>query len=135
MNLQIQTNRIEPGIVIVRLSGTVTRCSEPLRSELFIHDLLKQGERQLILDLTGVDRMDSSGVQMMYACYAAARNVGGELRFVAANSRVTRLFEMTRLDLVLSFYPTVDSALRDFGSGIKRKARHDEAPDLPLEFH
>ena len=88
-----------------------------MRNELFIHDLLKQGERKLILDLTGVERMDSSGLQMMYACYSAAQNVGGELRFVAANSRVTRLFEMTRLDLVLPFYPTVD--LRDFGLRLK----------------
>jgi anti-anti-sigma factor len=61
--------------------------------------------------------MDSSGVQMMYSCYSAAQNVGGQLRFVAANSRVTRLFEMTRLDLVLPFYPTVD--LRDFGLRLK----------------
>jgi len=85
-----------------------------LRSELFIHDLLKQGERKLILDLTDVERMDSSGVQMIYSCYSAAQNAGGELRFVAANSRVTRLFEMTRLDLVLPFYQTVDAALREF---------------------
>jgi anti-sigma B factor antagonist len=114
VDLQIQTNRIEPGIVIVLLSGTITRYPEPSWNELFIHDLLKQGETKLILDLTGVERMDSSGLQMMYACYSAAQNVGGELRFVAANSRVTRLFEMTRLDLVLPFYPTVDAALQDF---------------------
>jgi anti-sigma B factor antagonist len=114
VGLQIHTTRIEPGIVIVLLSGTVTRCAEPSWNELFIHDLLEQGERKLILDLTGIERMDSSGVQMMYACYSAAQNVGGELRFVGANSRVARLFEMTRLDLVLPFYSTIDAALRDF---------------------
>ena len=114
MGLRIDTISIGPGIVVVLLSGSATRCPESSGDELFIQHLLKRGERKLIIDLTGVGHMDSSGAQMMYACYSAARVAGGEVRFVGANAKVARLFEITRLDLVLPFYPTVAAARENF---------------------
>lgn len=114
MRLQIDTARIEGEILVVRLSGNITRWDGPYADELFIDGLLDKGEKKLIVDLTGVDQMDSSGVQFLYACDSAVRNAGAVLRFTGANARVARLFQITRLDAVLHFYPTIEAACEMF---------------------
>jgi anti-sigma B factor antagonist len=68
----------------------------------------------VIVDLSGVEQMDSSGVQMLYEWFANLRRAGGELRLVGANARVARLFHVTRLDTVLKFYSSVAHARETF---------------------
>ncbi len=68
----------------------------------------------MIVDLSAVDQMDSSGVQMLYEWFANLRRAGGELRLVGANARVARLFHITRLDTVLKFYPSIAQAAAPF---------------------
>ena len=123
MGLQLHSTNIEPGITVVIASGVVTRATELQSGELFLAELLKTREKDVIVDLTGVEHMDSSGVQMMYACFAAVRDAGGGLCFVGANPRVSRLFEITRLDTLLPFYTTVAAAREAITQ--KRKAAEE----------
>ena len=114
MSLQIHVSKIEPDILVVQLSGSVTLMPESQISDPFVHDLLENQEKKLIFDLSGVEHMDSSGVQLMVQCSAAARKAGGQLRLAAATPRVARLFQITRLDSVLPLYPTVAAACEGF---------------------
>ncbi|MBZ5578100.1 MAG: STAS domain-containing protein [Acidobacteriia bacterium] len=114
MSLKIETSRIDGEILLVRLSGSLTRWGEQSLDEPWIHDFLCRGEKKLIVDLSGIGPMDSSGVQLLYECFAAARSAGGELRLVGANTRVARLFQITRLNTVLPFHLTIASACEGF---------------------
>ena len=114
VSLQIDTSRLEQEILLVKLSGNITRAEEQYTDEPFIHDLLRHGEKKMIVDLSCVDQMDSSGVQLLYECFSAVRKTGGELRFVGANARVARLFQITKLDAVLQFYLTIAGACESF---------------------
>jgi anti-sigma B factor antagonist len=114
VSLQIETSQVEGEILLVKLSGSITRWGQRYMDKPFIEDLLQQDEKKLILDLSGLDQMDGSGVQLLYECFLAVRRAGGELRFVGANARVARLFQITRLDTVLPFYLTIASACERF---------------------
>ena len=117
MSLQIHTSKIEPDILLVHLSGSITLWPEGQIAQPFIQDLLDGPERKLIFDLAGVDHMDSSGVQLMIQCVSAVRKAGGELRLAGASSKVARLFQITRLDTIVPLFPTVALASAGFASG------------------
>ena len=110
MSVKFQSAKIEPDIVVVRLVGNITVGSEGHLLEPFLKDLLEQGIRKVIFDLSGVEHMDSSGVELIFGCSSTVRASGGQLRLAGASKRVLRLFTITRLDAVLSFSETVEEA-------------------------
>jgi anti-anti-sigma factor len=116
VNLQIHTSNVEPDIVVVHLTGNVTLLPENQINNPFVNELLEQQARKLILDLTAVEHMDSSGVQLMVQCSSAVQKAGGQLRLAGANERVARLFQITRLDSILPLYPSIAQASQDFSS-------------------
>jgi anti-sigma B factor antagonist len=117
VSLQIETTRVEPDVIIVQLSGNITLVPEDQVSEPFVGDLLDTRPKTLIFDLTNVEHMDSSGVQLMVQCSTAVRKSGGELRLAGANPRVARLFQITRLDSILPLFPSVATACEGLTSG------------------
>jgi len=112
VSLQFSTSRIEPDIVVIQLTGSILLW--PGGHIDVIQDLLEQNERKLILDLSGVEHMDSSGAELMFECFNTVKSTGGELRFAAAKPRIARVFQITRLDTILPFYPTVAAASESF---------------------
>jgi anti-anti-sigma factor len=113
VSLQIQTTRVEPDIVVVQLSGSITSRSENI-VEPMVNNQLDQNEKKLIFDLTGVQDIDSTGANMIIQCFLAARKSGGGLRVAGASAKVARLFKITRLDAVIPCYPTVAAACEGF---------------------
>ena len=115
MSLQIQTTRIEPDIVVVHFSGSLTPGPQSqLIIEPMVTDLLDQNEKKLIFDLTGVEDIDSTGANIIIQCFLAAQKAGGGLRVAGARARVARLFKVTRLNTVLPVFPTVAAACEGF---------------------
>lgn len=112
MSLNYQTSRVEPGIMVVQLTGTILLWPEGQID--IINELLDRNEKKLIVDLSGIEHMDSSGAELMFECFNAVSNAGGELRFAAAKPKVARLFQITRLDTILPFFPTLEAAVASF---------------------
>lgn len=108
MSLQFHTSRIEPGIMVVQLTGSILLWPEGQIG--VINELLAQNERKLILDLSGIEHMDSSGVELMFECFKTAKKAGGDLCFACPKARVARLFQITKLDTVLPLFPTIAAA-------------------------
>jgi anti-anti-sigma factor len=86
-----------------------------------INELLCQNEKKLILDLSGIEHMDSSGMQVILDSSTAVREAGGELRVAGASVKIARLFRLTQVDTVVPFYPTIAEASQNFH--IRARAR------------
>ena len=69
------------------------------------------GHRYLVLDLTAVDRVDSTGMGVLVGALKRLRAHNGQLRLAAARGDVARVLHATGLDKVLPLYPDVASAL------------------------
>jgi anti-anti-sigma regulatory factor len=78
---------------------------------------VSRGDRKLIFDLSGVQRVDSVGGVMLLRCFFTARETGGGLRVAGATENVTRLFKRTQIDAVIRFYPDIAVACEDFTTG------------------
>ncbi len=69
------------------------------------------GHRCLVLDLTAVDRIDSTGLGVLVGALKRLRAGGGQLRLAAPHGDVARLLHATGLDKVLPLYSSVAGAL------------------------
>jgi anti-sigma B factor antagonist len=77
-----------------------------------LDDAMSQDAEAIVLDLTEVEFIDSTGLTVLLN---GQRNVtlrGGRLALALSNPTVLRLFEITRLDTTLAIEPTLDDALR-----------------------
>ena len=115
MSLQVNTTRVEPDIVVVHFSGSLTTGPESqLIAKSLFSDLLHRNDKKLIFDLTGVEQIDSTGVNIIIQCFLAAQKAGGGLRLADGSARVARLLKITRLDTVIPWYATVAAACEGF---------------------
>lgn len=79
-------------------------------------DALDRGELLLVLDLRGVPYIDSAGLGSMVRITKRARAAGAELVLVEPNEDLVTLFDLTRLDTVL----TIRSAAAWITGGVER---------------
>lgn len=85
---------------------------------LFRKVVLKlEGDRRhdLILDLTKVTFIDSSGFGSLIETYQKVRSVEGNIVFVLDNPRILKLFRLVNLDRVFKIYPNLGKALQSVG--------------------
>jgi len=84
------------------------------RSLEFQHSLLKvldDKPQRIVVNLSGVPYMDSSGVASLVKLLSRARKGGAALCLAGLNDRVRSVFEITRLDSVFTICATVEEAL------------------------
>ena len=92
-------------VTIVDLRGKFTANhgeSEVLRSRL--EKLVGNGVRKLLLNLTDLTQIDSSGVSIIAETYVSLKQQGGRLRLLGPRGRVLQVLTVLRLlDIVESF--------------------------------
>jgi anti-sigma B factor antagonist len=68
---------------------------------------------EVVVDLGGVNFIDSSALSTLVQAMKRAREQGGEIKLAQLQSPVRIIFELTRLDKAFSIYPSVEEALGD----------------------
>lgn len=107
-NLDVSTDR-EPDATIVRLNGEVDLRTSPQLRSLFL-TLLEEKPARIILDLSGVSYVDSSGVGTMVELKRRAMRTEASVVLVGLQTRVRSLFEITRLDKFFIIADNIDEA-------------------------
>jgi anti-sigma B factor antagonist len=109
--MQLRTEVTElAGWTVVSAYGELDVATSPELRELFVK-LVADGSVRLVLDLDGVDFLDSTGLGTIVSTLKRARTHGGDLRLVCTQSRITRMFEITGLDKAVPLLPTLDAAV------------------------
>jgi len=83
-----------------------------------IRELLKKGERKILLNLKGVTFVDSSGIGELTGALTAVQRQGGELKLVNPSPKVVDLLRITRLDTMFDIRDDENSAIQAFSSRI-----------------
>jgi len=114
MNLNVSVTRPEPGTAVVEVTGEIDVATTPqLRATL--HELADDDAvRTVVVDLDGVDFIDSSGLGVLIGCSRRlrSRGEGRELRLVCTRVNLVRVFEITGLDGVFPMHGSVPEALK-----------------------
>ncbi|OUE30547.1 Anti-sigma-B factor antagonist [Clavibacter michiganensis] len=112
MALTTATARREDDITVVTASGLLNMAAAPELRQA-IHDALDAGPPRILVDLAGVEFIDSSGLGALIAGLRAARDAGGDLRIAAPGPQVVMVLQLSNLDRVLVSTPTAEAAYRD----------------------
>ncbi len=78
--------------------------------------VIERGDHHLVIDLTGVTFMDSTGLGVLVGRLKLIRGAGGSMRLVSSNERVLKVFAITGLDKVFEIYATVEQAMAAQGA-------------------
>jgi anti-sigma B factor antagonist len=98
------------GASIVVLKGDVDLESSPAAREVLLKSV--DGAGKVLVDLSSVTYIDSSGVASLVEALQAAKRNGGRFALVAASDPTRRVLELARLDKVFAMYATVDEGMK-----------------------
>jgi anti-sigma B factor antagonist len=112
MLMEMSHTEIAPGKVVITLAGKLMMGLESEQIVTLVEDLLRQGKRTIIFDLSGVKAIDSTGIGRFISSYNKVGAVDGDLRMAGATGHVFQTFHVSLLDTVFRFFPTVDDAVK-----------------------
>jgi anti-sigma B factor antagonist len=110
--MEIHTSRLPDGLVTVRGDGRLNMVSAPALRAV-VEQEIGAGNTRVVVDLSSVEFIDSSGLGALVGCLKAARQAGGDLRIAGPNKQVTMVLQLSNLDRVLKSYSTAEDAYRD----------------------
>jgi|SRR5579863_4349726 len=115
MLLQIEEKRLEPDITLVELKGRLSLGRESQRVESMAHQFLKSGQAKVILDMNGVDYIDSAGIGILALVSGQLKEAGGQLVVVVPEGRVLQMLRLTQITQIVTVSSTVAEAMNVLG--------------------
>lgn len=105
--LAIQQESTPQGYVLLRVNGWLTIKNKPTFESAIdqIHG------SDTILDMSGLQYMDSAGLGALLKAYVAAQKYGGRVVLAGLISRVRDLLQLTKIEPLFQIYPGVDEAV------------------------
>jgi anti-sigma B factor antagonist len=81
-----------------------------------VRSVLQSGEKQLLLNLSGVPYMDSAGLGELVNAYTTVKKQGGVLKLVGVTKKLKDLLVITKLSTVFDSFDTEAAALQSYGA-------------------
>ncbi len=101
-------------VQVVGMPARLVMASAPdVRNE--IKALISNTSSKIVLDLSNLEFVDSSGLSVLISSFKAAKELDGGVVLVNPTKQVRSLIELTRLHHVFEIYDDIDSAVGSFG--------------------
>ncbi len=112
MALKVQT-QISGDVFILHLEGRIVFGDEGAVLRERVRSMLP-GTPKIVVNLDGVDHIDSGGLGVLVGLLVSARNRGGDLKLVAPRKRIKDVLRRTNLDTLFRIYESNDEAVAAF---------------------
>jgi anti-sigma B factor antagonist len=101
-------------VIVLHLSGAITLGVGTQKLRKLIHETLDAGKQNILLNMSEVVYLDSSGLGELVAAYTTTKNRGGNLKLMKLTQRVQDVVQLTKVYRVFEVYSDEDSAVRSF---------------------
>jgi anti-sigma B factor antagonist len=108
------TERKMGDIIIIDLVGKMVSNDDSGLLKARVDDLLQQGVRHLVFNLGEVNKVDSTGLGELVACYVAVLRKKGTVKLANTSRKIQDLLMITKLVTVFDAYETESAALASF---------------------
>jgi len=105
------TEEVVQGAWVITIVGELDIATSPRVREL-LSDAARDEERPLVIDLTGCDFVDSTGLATLLHGAKPAQNGESNVALVCVGGEVRKLLELTAIDMTISVYETLESAIQ-----------------------
>jgi anti-sigma B factor antagonist len=100
----------QDGWTVLRVTGELDVATAPrLRQEAV--RVVAEGRLRLVMDLAGVDFLDSTGLGVVIGVLKRARGHGGDLVLAGLSPQVSKVFEITRVNEIIRIVESVSDAI------------------------
>jgi anti-sigma B factor antagonist len=79
-----------------------------------LYEMIENDKKRIVIDLAGVEWMNSTGLGILISSYTTLRNHQGELKLANVTDKIRSLLTITKLVTVFEAYDTVDAAVQSF---------------------
>lgn len=98
------------GRAVLTVQGEIDVYTAPRFRERLI-ELVNEGHVQVVVDLSGVEFLDSTGLGVLVGGLKRLRSHDGDLVIACDEARIVKVFEITGLTKVFSIHESVDDAI------------------------
>jgi anti-sigma B factor antagonist len=110
MDLGLDVDPDRNGLTVLSVRGEVDVYTAPRLREKLV-ELVSEGKYKIVVDLEGVDFLDSTGLGVLVGGLKRLRSHDGDLTLVCTQHRILKVFEITGLTKVFSIFDSVDAAV------------------------
>jgi anti-sigma B factor antagonist len=114
MNITINVPQVGD-VAIVDITGNIVFGEESAALHDVVSGLLKKGQKQILLNLRGVNYIDSMGMGSLVGASTSVRKQGGELKLFNLSNKVADVMQMTRLYTYFDVMVDEATGVKSFG--------------------
>ena len=100
--------------VVIEFKGNVMGGPDAVSLNEKLHELIEQDKTNVVVNLSKVGFMNSSGLGMLIGGLTTMRKAGGDLRIANATDKIESLLVITKLITVFKHYKSLDEAIASF---------------------
>ena len=108
------TTRSIDGVEVIALQGKITIGSGDSQLREVIMNTLNSGKNNILLDMSGVTTIDSSGIGELVGSYTTVTNRGGKMKLLHLPAKLNELLHVTQLITVFEVHENEQEALKSF---------------------
>ncbi|HET6145149.1 MAG TPA: STAS domain-containing protein [Candidatus Acidoferrales bacterium] len=108
------TSRDVGDVTVIDMDGRITLGEGSALLRDLIRENLARGQRKILLNLGGINYIDSSGLGELVSGYRYIKSEGGEVKLLNLNKKVTDLLQITKLYTVFDIHSQESEALASF---------------------
>ena len=108
------TDHEQNGIVILEPRGKIMGGPDASLLHDKLYECIENDKRRIVIDLSRVDWMNSTGLGILISSYTTLRNNKGELKLANVTDKIHSLLTITKLVTVFESFDSVDEALSSF---------------------
>ena len=101
-------------VSVLHLAGKIMGGPDATSLHEKLHELIEGGHLKVVVDLTDVDWMNSSGLGILIGGLSALRKSGGDLRLASVTEKIDEVLKITKLDRVFDIYTDTDTAIASY---------------------
>ena len=108
------TDREINEIVILEPKGKIMGGPDASLLHDKLYELIETDKKKIIIDLAGVDWMNSTGLGILISSYTTLRNHNGDLKLANVTDKIKSLLTITKLVTVFEAHDSVEAAIESF---------------------
>ncbi len=106
--------RDDGSVTIVTVTGDLVIGDAETNFKKTVTRLLEEGRVNLLVDLSAVGFLDSSGLGALVRALTNSQKEGGQTKLLNAGPQIRKLLQMTKLDSVFEIHEDMEAALSSF---------------------
>lgn len=126
INLYINEHR-SGDVTVLDLKGRLRVGGNAVALHKSIRSLLVEKKTKIVLNLAGVEFIDSCGLGELVASQISVENKGGEIKLVSPTETLSELLKVTRLLPVFDVYENEADAIQNFADNVSKLGKPELA--------